>query len=168
MISSFPVKNHRSQLWCRPCQDVCVCVDNRSWEVVKSFHNGLGAEMVLWLRYLVFNVLGLKIPILTLTTHNHKSFYLCSLLIWLIWSIISTYTQLKQAGGFGNINPSVTPPPSLVPVVTTSWRFCSDKVVRRCSKQGAEIMKTVHLYSLSLIIWWLTLNMLRSDNRELR
>ena len=50
----------------------------------------------------------------------------------------------------------------------TSWRFCSDKVVCRCSKQGAEIMKTVHLYSLSLIIWWLTLNMLRSDNRELR
>ena len=34
----------------------------------------------------------------------------------------------------------------------TSWRFCSDKVVCRCSEQGAEIMKTVHLYSLSLII----------------
>ena len=49
-----------------------------------------------------------------------------------------------------------------------SWRFCSDKVVRRCSKQGAEIMKTVHLYSLSLIIWWLTLNMLRSYHRERR
>ena len=39
-------------------------MDNGSWEEeekevegVKSFHNGLGAEMVLWLRYLVFNVL---------------------------------------------------------------------------------------------------------------
>ena len=30
-----------------------------------------------------------------------------------------------------------------VPTAITSWRFCSDKVVRRCSKQGAEIMKTV-------------------------